>query len=126
MFHIERASSRECSRTAWVATVSRKHNDCFVFWMQTGRANSPLYAAARVQRNRCMVCCISPADTNFEETLNSLKYANRAKNFKNKPTVNEESHTEVERALRNQIYALQQQVAQAGGPPEIQVDKRGE
>jgi kinesin family protein 4/21/27 len=37
-----------------------------------------------------MICCISPADTNFEETLNSLKYANRAKNIKNKPTVNEE------------------------------------
>ena len=74
---------------------------------------------------RYMICCISPADTNFEETLNSLKYANRAKNIKNKPTVNEESHTEVERALRNQIHALQQQVAQAGGPPEIQID-RGE
>jgi hypothetical protein len=68
-----------------------------------------------------MICCISPADTNFEETLNSLKYANRAKNIRNKPTVNEESHTEIERALRQQIQALQQQV-QMAGPVQTPVD----
>lgn len=32
--------------------------------------------------------CCSPADTNFDETLNTLKYANRARNIKNKPIVN--------------------------------------
>ena len=62
-----------------------------------------------------MICCISPADTNFEETLNSLKYANRAKNIKNKPTINEESNSEVERMLRAQIFAMQQQMAAGGG-----------
>ena len=29
-----------------------------------------------------MIACVSPADSNFEETLNTLKYANRAKNIK--------------------------------------------
>ena len=33
-----------------------------------------------------MVACVSPADRDFMETLNTLKYANRAKNIKNKVT----------------------------------------
>ena len=33
------------------------------------------------------VACVSPADTNAEETLNTLKYANRARNIQNKAVV---------------------------------------
>ena len=32
---------------------------------------------------------ISPADVNYGETLSTLRYANRAKNIINKPTINE-------------------------------------
>ncbi|XP_068093065.1 kinesin-like protein KIF27 isoform X1 [Hyperolius riggenbachi] len=35
-----------------------------------------------------MITCISPSTSNFDESLNSLKYANRARNIKNKPIVN--------------------------------------
>jgi kinesin family protein 4/21/27 len=35
-----------------------------------------------------MICCVSPASINFNESLNALKYANRARNIKNKPIVN--------------------------------------
>jgi kinesin family protein 4/21/27 len=31
-----------------------------------------------------MIACISPAETNEAETRNTLKYANRARNIKNK------------------------------------------
>lgn len=34
-----------------------------------------------------ILACISPADINAEETLNTLKYANRARNIQNKPIV---------------------------------------
>ncbi|CAK7337713.1 unnamed protein product [Dovyalis caffra] len=34
-----------------------------------------------------MIACISPADINAEETLNTLKYANRARNIQNKPVI---------------------------------------
>ena len=34
-----------------------------------------------------MVACISPADANLDETLNTLKYANRARNIVNTPIV---------------------------------------
>ena len=36
----------------------------------------------------CVVACVSPVDTNFEETLNTLKYAQRARNIKNAVRVN--------------------------------------
>jgi len=35
-----------------------------------------------------MIACVSPSSTNYEETLNTLKYASRARNIKNKPVVN--------------------------------------
>jgi hypothetical protein len=36
----------------------------------------------------CVVACVSPVDSNFEETLNTLKYATRARNIKNTIKVN--------------------------------------
>ena len=39
----------------------------------------------------CHFAAISPADVNYAETLSTLRYANRAKNIINKPTVNEVS-----------------------------------
>ncbi|KAG2499337.1 hypothetical protein HYH03_002913 [Edaphochlamys debaryana] len=35
-----------------------------------------------------MIACVSPADDVLEETLNTLKYANRARNIRNKPVAN--------------------------------------
>lgn len=35
-----------------------------------------------------MIAAVSPAFSNFEETMSTLRYANRAKNIKNKPKVN--------------------------------------
>jgi chromosome segregation ATPase len=35
-----------------------------------------------------MICCVSPAGVNFYESLNALRYANRARNIQNKPVVN--------------------------------------
>uniref|UniRef100_A0A4W3J3Z5 Kinesin family member 27 n=1 Tax=Callorhinchus milii TaxID=7868 RepID=A0A4W3J3Z5_CALMI len=35
-----------------------------------------------------MIACISPSSSSFDESLNSLKYANRARNIRNKPIVN--------------------------------------
>ncbi|KAI8972272.1 P-loop containing nucleoside triphosphate hydrolase protein, partial [Pilobolus umbonatus] len=36
-----------------------------------------------------MIACVSPAETNLSETLNTLQYANRARNIKNKIEKNE-------------------------------------
>ena len=37
-----------------------------------------------------MVVAISPAASNFEETMSSLRYADRAKRIKNKAKINED------------------------------------
>jgi len=37
-----------------------------------------------------MIANIGPVDYNYDETVNTLRYANRAKNIKNKPHINED------------------------------------
>ena len=37
-----------------------------------------------------MIANVCPADYNYEETLSTLRYANRAKSIKNKPKINED------------------------------------
>jgi len=34
-----------------------------------------------------MIACVSPAESNFDETMNSLNYASRARKIKNKPKI---------------------------------------
>ena len=51
-----------------------------------------------------MIACISPADINFEETLNTLKYANRARNITNKAVVNRDAHASLIASLRREVW----------------------
>ncbi|XP_078452248.1 kinesin-like protein KIF16B [Lampetra planeri] len=53
-----------------------------------------------------MIATISPADVNYGETLSTLRYANRAKNIINKPTINEDSNVKLIRELRAEIVRL--------------------
>jgi hypothetical protein len=54
----------------------------------------------------CMIANISPADYNFEETMSTLRYANRAKNIKNKPTINEDPKDALLREYLEEIKNL--------------------
>uniref|UniRef100_A0A672ZTY3 Kinesin family member 21A n=1 Tax=Sphaeramia orbicularis TaxID=375764 RepID=A0A672ZTY3_9TELE len=54
-----------------------------------------------------MIACISPSDRDFMETLNTLKYANRARNIKNKVVVNQDKASQQISALRTEIARLQ-------------------
>ena len=53
-----------------------------------------------------MIACVSPAETNYEESLNTLKYASRARNIKNKPVVNRDPNSILIEGLRSQITNL--------------------
>ncbi|XP_006088033.1 LOW QUALITY PROTEIN: kinesin-like protein KIF16B [Myotis lucifugus] len=53
-----------------------------------------------------MIATISPADVNYGETLSTLRYANRAKNIINKPTINEDANVKLIRELRAEIARL--------------------
>ncbi|CAJ1056137.1 kinesin-like protein KIF21A isoform X4 [Xyrichtys novacula] len=57
-----------------------------------------------------MIACISPSDRDFMETLNTLKYANRARNIKNKVMVNQDKASQQISALRTEIARLQMEL----------------
>ncbi|KAF6284432.1 kinesin family member 16B [Rhinolophus ferrumequinum] len=59
-----------------------------------------------------MIATISPADVNYGETLSTLRYANRAKNIINKPTINEDANVKLIRELRAEIVRLKTLLAQ--------------
>ncbi|XP_069481965.1 kinesin-like protein KIF27 [Ambystoma mexicanum] len=82
-----------------------------------------------------MITCISPSSSDFDESLNSLKYANRARNIKNKPIVNynpdwdriDEMELEIKalrEALQNQrvsVLARASQVSQDWSQEKTQI-----
>ncbi|KAK4336765.1 hypothetical protein RND71_044067 [Anisodus tanguticus] len=54
-----------------------------------------------------MIACISPSDRDFMETLGTLRYANRAKNIRNKVVANQDKSSQTISLLRKQIEQLE-------------------
>jgi hypothetical protein len=54
-----------------------------------------------------MIACVSPAESNFEESLNTLKYASKAMNIKNKPVINRDPQSALISQLKQKIFELQ-------------------
>ncbi|KAL1776394.1 kinesin KIF17 isoform X2 [Sigmodon hispidus] len=66
-----------------------------------------------------MVACLSPADNNYDESLSTLRYANRAKNIKNKPRINEDPKDALLREYQEEIKRLKAILAQQMGPGQL-------
>ncbi|CAF0925805.1 unnamed protein product [Rotaria sordida] len=60
-----------------------------------------------------MIAAISPAHDNYDETLSTLRYANRAKNIKNKPHINEDPRDAQMKLLQEEINRLKQELLNA-------------
>lgn len=71
-----------------------------------------------------MIACVSPAETNLHETLNALRYANRARNIQNKPIVNRDRDSALIVELKRQVTALASELLRikAGGAPTEEGD----
>lgn len=69
-----------------------------------------------------MVANIGPASYNYDETLTTLRYANRAKNIKNKPRINEDPKDALLRQYQEEISRLKMKLAAKG--PGIKKKKR--
>jgi hypothetical protein len=69
--------------------------------------NEPLFVTFS---QTIMIACVSPSDRDFMETLNTLKYANRARNIKNKVMVNQDRASQQINALRSEITRLQMEL----------------
>ncbi|XP_068059843.1 kinesin-like protein KIF7 [Anomalospiza imberbis] len=59
-----------------------------------------------------MIACVSPSSSDFDESLNTLNYANRAQNIQNKAVVNCRKETEHIEELHLQIKNLQKALEQ--------------
>ena len=69
-----------------------------------------------------MIACVSPADSNFMETLNTLKYANRTRNIKNRVMINQDSggnHAVELMQLRKQIASLKKELSLFRGDSDV-------
>jgi hypothetical protein len=53
-----------------------------------------------------MIACVSPSSSNSVESINTLRYANRAKNIKNKAKINVDPASRVVNELKGQVVAL--------------------
>ena len=60
-----------------------------------------------------MVATISPAADNYEETLSTLRYADRAKRIVNHAVVNEDPNARIIRELRAEVDALKEMLKHA-------------
>ena len=73
-----------------------------------------------------MIACVSPADYNIEETLSTLRYADRAKKIKNKPVKNLDVREQelvrlklLIQAMSRRALAAESKVIELGGPDAL-------
>ncbi|XP_066600998.1 kinesin-like protein KIF13A isoform X2 [Prorops nasuta] len=66
-----------------------------------------------------MVATISPAADNYEETLSTLRYADRAKRIVNHAVVNEDPNARIIRELRQEVETLKEMLLHATGQGSI-------
>ena len=57
-----------------------------------------------------MICALSPASINYEETLSTLRYADRAKKIQNKAVINESEHDKMVRLLKEENVGLKKMI----------------
>lgn len=65
----------------------------------------------------CAQCAnIGPADYNYDETISTLRYANRAKNIKNKARINEDPKDALLRQFQKEIEELKKKLVEGNEP----------
>ena len=57
-----------------------------------------------------MIAALSPANYNYDETLSTLRYANRAKSIKNNAKINEDPKDALMRQYQKEIEELRKQL----------------
>ena len=57
-----------------------------------------------------MIANIGPSESNLDETMSTLRYANRAKNIKNKPRINEDPKDAMIRKMKEELVNLRKQL----------------
>ena len=66
-----------------------------------------------------MIAALSPADINYDETMSTLRYADRAKQIKTKAVVNENPTDKLIRELKEANEKMRAQLASGGDAIEL-------
>lgn len=69
-----------------------------------------------------MLATLSPAADNYDETLSTLRYADRAKRIVNHAVVNEDPNARIIRELREEVDSLRKMLSQAQVRKHSRVD----
>jgi hypothetical protein len=72
-----------------------------------------------------MVCALSPANINYEETLSTLRYADRAKKIQNKAVVNESPQEKLIRELKEENDKLKKMLMSLSSGQPINIKDFG-
>jgi ssDNA-specific exonuclease RecJ len=78
---------------------------------------SPIFGVTQDDVHRVhdlQIANIGPADWNYDETMSTLRYANRAKNIKNKPVINEDPKDAMLRDMQKEMERLRSLLAENG------------
>lgn len=66
-----------------------------------------------------MICALSPASVNYEETLSTLRYADRAKKIKNHAVVNETVQDKIIRELKEENTVVKNLIDKVGSVEKV-------
>ena len=94
----------------------------FLNMMEKGSSTKVGQACAEIPLVPIFDCAVSivqianigPADWNYDETMSTLRYANRAKNIKNKPVINEDPKDALLRDMQKEMEQLRARLAGDG------------
>jgi kinesin family protein 4/21/27 len=71
-----------------------------------------------------MIACVSPSSINMDESLNCLRYANRAKNIQNHAVVNVDASSKLVQELQTQVQVLAAEVLRVYESPDTTTTKQ--
>jgi hypothetical protein len=74
-----------------------------------------------------MIACVSPSGSNTEESLNTLRYANRAKNIQNRAVINMDAGSKMIADLKAQLKAMAVELLRVRSmvSPDVVLDDEG-
>ncbi|KAK5969079.1 hypothetical protein GCK32_001646 [Trichostrongylus colubriformis] len=87
-----------------------------------GRVIKALHEQQSSKGKRIQIAAISPADINYDETLSTLRFADRAKAIKTNAVVNENQTERLLRELREENERLQKQLRAGGGGTNEEIE----
>ena len=79
---------------------------CFIFFHRVSDLKRLLQNALGGNSKTIMICSLSPASINYEETLSTLRNGDRDKKIKNKAVINESEDDKTVRLLKEENNEL--------------------